>query len=116
MCSMVGEMRSTGHAQMTHAGLHVCPSCSSRLVQPLSWEQAEERGHWHLWRRCPDCEWRGDGVHDEAQVEAYDIELDTGTEDLAHGLQLLARENMERMTESFAVALASDLITAEDFA
>ncbi len=114
---MVGEMRDAGRAQTKlDAALHVCPACGSHLVQPLSWEQADERGHWHLWRRCPECEWRGDGVYGEVQIDAYDLELDTGTEKLAKGLKLLARENMERLTESFAVALASDLISAEDFA
>lgn len=109
-------MRNGGRAQTrTDVGLHVCPACGSHLVQPVSWEQTDERGHWHLWRRCPECEWRGDGVHGEMQIDAYDMELDCGTEQLSDRLKLLARENMERLTESFAVALATDLITAEDF-
>jgi hypothetical protein len=113
---MVREMRHGGRAQISEAGLHVCPCCRSQLVQPISWEQTKRRGSWHLWRRCPECEWRGDGVHEEAEIDAYDLELDDGTEDLAHELQIIARENMERMAESFFVALDSDLITAEDFA
>jgi len=97
-------------------GLHVCPSCASGLVQPVAWEQTERRGHWHLWRRCPECEWRGDGVHGDLQVEAYDEELDSGTEAVATELKRLAEENMRRLADSFAAALAADLISAEDFA
>ena len=51
----------------TAAGLHVCPQCGSALVQPTRWEQAGDRGHWRLWRRCPECEWRCDAVHGEAR-------------------------------------------------
>lgn len=109
-------MRNAGRQETRiEPGLHVCPACGSHLVQPVSWEQAEERGHWHLLRRCPECEWRGQGTHGEVHIEAYDLELDSGTEELDHGLRVLARENMERLTESFTRALYADLITAEDF-
>jgi hypothetical protein len=109
----MGNASHTGTTRET--GLHVCPSCTSRLVQPVCWEQTEERGHWHLWRRCPECSWQGDGVHDDLQIDAYDLELDSGTETLAVDLQQIARENMERMAETFVAALDADLITAEDF-
>ena len=71
----------------TATGLHVCPECGSALVQPTCWEQADERGHWRLWRRCPECEWRCDGVHGEAEIDAFDEELDRGTEALAEDLR-----------------------------
>ncbi len=117
VCSMLKGMHDGSRTETKQqVGLHVCPACSSHLVQPLSWEQAEDRGRWHLWRRCPECEWRGEGVHGEVLIDAYDVELDAGTELLARELKLLARENMERLVEAFAVALASDLIGAEDFA
>jgi hypothetical protein len=85
------------------------------MVQPTRWEQADERGHWHLWRRCPECEWRNEGIHGEAAIDAYDEALDRGTEILAEALRTIVRENMERVTETFAAALAADLITADDF-
>ena len=56
----------------TATGLHVCPECGSGLVQPTRWEQADERGHWRLWRRCPECEWSSDGVHGEREIDAFD--------------------------------------------
>ena len=99
----------------TATGLDVCPQCSSTMVQPTRWEQADERGHWHLWRRCPECEWRSDGVHNEDEIDSYDEALDRGTEALAEDLRTIVRENMERVTETFAAALAADLITADDF-
>jgi hypothetical protein len=97
------------------AGLHVCSECGSRLVQPTCWEQSERRGHWRLWRRCPECEWCGDGVHCEREVDAYDEALDHGTEALASQLEEMERESMQRVAESFAMALEADLITADDF-
>ena len=96
-------------------GLHVCPKCSSKLVQPTCWEQTSPRGSWRLWRRCPECEWCGDSVHGEREIDAYDEELDNGTASLADRLEELERESMQRVVEALATALQADLITAEDF-
>jgi hypothetical protein len=96
-------------------GLHVCPECGSKLVQPTRWEQTAKRGHWRLWRRCPECEWFLDGIHGEAEIDAFDEALDDGAEALAAELQELERESMRQIAESFTIALAADLITADDF-
>lgn len=96
-------------------GLHVCPACDSELVQPTGWKQAGDRGHWRLWRRCPECEWRSSGVFGDQAIDAYDDELDNGTDVLARNLREIERENMEWMTAAFATALAEDLIGADDF-
>lgn len=97
------------------SGLHLCPDCGSGLVQPTRWEQAGPRGHWRLWRRCPECEWRCDAVHGEREIDAYDEALDNGAEALACELEALERESMRDVAEVFTTALQSDLITADDF-
>jgi hypothetical protein len=99
----------------TEAGLHVCPECGSSLVQPTRWEQTAKRGHWRLWRRCPECEWRCDGIHGESEIDAFDEVLDEGAEALAGELKQLERESMRRLAEALVTALAADLITADDF-
>jgi hypothetical protein len=99
----------------TDAGLHVCPECGSHLVQPTRWEQTAKRGHWRLWRRCPECEWRCDGIHGEAEIDAFDEALDDGAEALTAELRELEREGMREIAETFSAALAADLITADDF-
>lgn len=99
----------------TTAGLHLCPECGSTLVQPTRWEQTAKRGHWRLWRRCPECEWCCDGIHGEAEIDAFDEALDDGAEALACELEDLERESMRDVAEVFAAALAADLITADDF-
>lgn len=99
----------------TATGLHTCPRCGSGLVQPTRWEQAGRRGHWRLWRRCPECEWRCDGIHNEGEIDAYDEALDDGAEELAQELEDLERDNMRGVVESFSIALATDLIGADDF-
>ena len=111
-------MESTSHTQAktkTETGLHVCEGCGSGLVQPTRWEQAAERGHWRLWRRCPECEWSCAAVHGEREIDAYDEELDAGTQALSGVLKELERENMQHVADSFTAALAADLITADDF-
>jgi predicted nucleic acid-binding Zn-ribbon protein len=84
-------------------------------VQPTRWEQTADRGHWRLWRRCPECGWRCHGVHGEREIDAYDEDLDRGTEALADELKARERENMEWIADTFASALAADLISADDF-
>jgi predicted RNA-binding Zn-ribbon protein involved in translation (DUF1610 family) len=100
----------------TSRSLHVCPDCGSRLVQPTCWQQEENRSHWRVWRRCPECEWDGEGVHDEIEIDAFDEQLDLGSHQLANELRALERSNMSAMADAFIVALWSDLISAEDFA
>jgi hypothetical protein len=96
-------------------GLHVCPECGSSLVQPTRWEQTAKRGHWRLWRRCPECEWRCNGIHAEPEIDAFDEALDDGAEALAGVLEELERESMRQIADTFAAALDADLITADDF-
>ncbi len=109
-------MRNASVSQIqTLPGLHVCPRCSSRLVQPTCWEQAGDRGHWRLWRRCPECEWNSSEVHGEAEIDAFDEELDHGTRALSDALRELEHDNMQFVADTLAAALEADLITADDF-
>lgn len=96
-------------------GLHVCPDCTSLLVQPTAWEQTREEGSWRIWRRCPDCQWEGDAVHGETEIDRYDEELDFGTRELAAELKTLERANMQHTVDTFIAALDADLIGPEDF-
>jgi hypothetical protein len=109
-------MRNASVSQTkTLTGLHVCPQCGSQLVQPTCWEQAGDRGHWRLWRRCPECEWHCDEVHGEAEIDAFDEELDVGTRALTEVLKELEHENMQFVADTLAAALEADLISADDF-
>jgi hypothetical protein len=109
-------MRDASASQTkTATGLHVCPRCSSLLVQPTCWEQAGDRGHWRLWRRCPECGWHCDEVHGEAEIDAFDEELDFGTRALSDVLKALEHENMQFVVDTFIAALDADLISADDF-
>lgn len=95
-------------------GLHVCPSCTSDLVSPVAWEEAGP-AHWDVSLHCPNCDWLGSGIFDEALVERFDEELDRGTEALVRDLQRLMRANMEDEIDRFVTALAADQIWPMDF-
>lgn len=110
-------MREPGHDRIKQvAALHICPECGSCLVQPTCWEQAGDRTHWRVWRRCPECEWSCQSVHGEREIDAYDEQLDLGAGELAEELRALERANMADMIEAFVAALDADLIGADDFA
>lgn len=103
------------HNGSTAAPLHVCADCNSELVQPVAWEQTARLSEWRLWRRCPECEWVGDGIHHESAIDKFDEQLDFGTRELAEELRALEQSNMEQAAETFLSALHADLILPEDF-
>jgi len=94
--------------------LHLCPSCSSGLVYPVTWE--ERLGdRWSIERRCPNCEWRENGEFAQDDVEVFDDVLNEGTEDLLVALRNFARANMESDVERMIDAINLDLIEPMDF-
>jgi hypothetical protein len=109
------RQRTTADKAATHL-LHICSRCGSELVQPTRWEQASDRTHWRVWRRCPECEWTADGVHGEVEIDAFDEQLDLGALELAEELRSLEHANMSAMAGAFLIALRDDLIGPDDFA
>jgi hypothetical protein len=95
--------------------LHVCPACSSALVQPVSWEQDGERRGWLVSRRCPECEWSGASLHSGVEIDAFDEQLDLGAQELAGELRAMEHANMSELESTFIRALHQDLIGADDF-
>lgn len=101
-------------AEAEVAELHVCPSCESDLVYPVSWEEREDDS-WSIERRCPNCEWREVGRFSQGEVEVFDDALNDGTEDLLITLRNFARANMEADVERLIDAIQGDLIEPMDF-
>jgi hypothetical protein len=94
--------------------LHVCPRCGSELVQPDWWEEAGD-GAWRVHLRCPECEYRREGVYAQRIVDAYDERLNDGSDLLTAAYRRVARENLAAELERFAGALAAGAILPEDF-
>lgn len=94
--------------------LHVCPDCASKLVYPVWWQE-HGRDHWSIELRCPNCEWAEGGVFCQRQADAFDHELDRGTDAVAVDLDRLVRANMTEVADRFAHALAAGAILPEDF-
>ena len=105
----------TDPSRNQNKGLHQCPRCDSGLVQPTHWEQADERYKWRLWLRCPECEWGGEGVYREWELDAYDQLLNEGQTELEKALGELVRSNMDAEATEFAELLQKDYILPEDF-
>ncbi len=94
--------------------LHHCPNCSSDLVQPVEWAPSSEDA-WSVLLRCPECEVFQAGVYSQAEVDAYDEELDRGEALLHVAYMQLATENMAAEIDAFAGALHAGAILPEDF-
>ena len=108
------EATSFRPATEPHQELQVCLTCSSELVYPVTWEEAESDS-WQVELRCPDCESRREGVFAQKTVEDLDEALDRGTDALTADYRRLCRANMLEEIERFTAALDSDAILPEDF-
>ena len=98
----------------TDVDLHVCPDCTSDLVYPVAWEEADE-SHWSISLRCPNCEWDQDGVYPQDQCDRFDDELERGTDALTRDYKRLVTANMSEEIDRFAAALRADAILPSDF-
>ena len=96
------------------AHLHVCIECSSKLVYPVEWTEADAE-NWSVLLHCPDCDIYRNGVFNEDTVQAFDEELDRGAGVLTRDLERLTRANMAGEIERFVGALNADAILPEDF-
>ena len=94
--------------------LHVCPSCSSELVYPVQWEEADD-SHWHITLRCPNCEWGEDTVFAQDTCDRFDDELERGTDALTRDYKRLMTANLAEEIDRFAHALEVDGILPMDF-
>jgi hypothetical protein len=98
----------------TERDLHLCPECSSDLVYPVAWDEADE-SHWTITLRCPNCEWDEDGVYAQEQCDRFDDELERGTDALTRDYKRLMTANLAEEIDRFAHALEVDAILPMDF-
>jgi hypothetical protein len=94
--------------------LHRCPNCASELVQPVEWEPKGEDS-WAVVLRCPECEVHQSGVFAQADLDAYDEELDRGDALLRVAYMQLSAENMAIEADAFARAIQAGAVLPEDF-
>jgi hypothetical protein len=97
-----------------HRGLHVCPDCTSELVQPIDWSEAPNDS-WNLALNCPNCDWYTEGLYTADQVRELEDRLDEGLADMLRDLQRLTQANMADQIDRFVNALNADQILPEDF-
>jgi hypothetical protein len=95
-------------------GLHVCPACERPFCWPVDWESADD-AHWRMWLRCAECRHQRMVVVHDAEAAAFDLQLDRHQAMIAAAADRLCRELMTAEAETFAAALAGDLIGADDF-
>ena len=94
--------------------LHICPECTSPLVQPLCWSEADE-ARWELVLACPNCDWTTAGVYNQSDVKDLEDRLEEGLADMLADLHRLTQANMADEVDRFIAALEANLILPEDF-
>jgi hypothetical protein len=108
------DVVSLGTSQLGQHELHVCPACTSELVQPVGWsETADDK--WELTLHCPNCDWLAEGLFDERQVYELEDRLEEGLVAMLSDLRRMTQANMAEEVDRFVVALNADLVLPEDF-
>ena len=95
--------------------LHLCQSCRTPFVVPMSILDVHEDGRYLVELSCANCRASSLATHDEASLEALDHELDRGLLAIQEALDaLVIADELERI-DRFAAALQDELILPEDF-
>jgi hypothetical protein len=94
--------------------LHLCPKCERDKVQPVDWDEHDEK-HWEITLRCPDCEHWQSVVAPQSDCDLYDDVLETGSDALTRDYHRLKAANMSEDIALFVKAMEADQIWPEDF-
>jgi hypothetical protein len=108
------EVVRFNHQKHVARGLHVCPDCTSDLVQPIDWSGVPD-DCWNLALNCPNCDWYTEGLYTQDQVRELEDRLDEGLADMLRDLQRLTQANMADQIDRFVTALYADQVLPEDF-
>jgi hypothetical protein len=83
-------------------------------VYPVHWDESGPE-NWNVLLHCPNCDVYREGVFSQETVEAFDEELDRGSDALARDYKRLVRANMAEEVDRFVGALQADAILPDDF-
>ncbi|MFY9264717.1 MAG: hypothetical protein WAO61_04750 [Solirubrobacterales bacterium] len=100
--------------QTAAAGLEICPTCFSDLVQPVE-ARAHAAGTVRLTLRCPECERLSTGHFSWEQAREFGRVFAAAKAGLRIAHDDLARENFRDELDCLVLALAADLIGPDDF-
>ena len=95
--------------------LACCSSCGSGFVHPQTWN-VQSDGRVRLALRCGECRGETAGDYAPGEVAAYDRSLVEARLELTALYRAVVRSNMRDEAERLRVALALDLLSADDFA
>jgi hypothetical protein len=95
--------------------LHLCDDCNRPFVVPVSIVDLVDGDRAVVELHCTNCGRTVLGVHDDASLEALDVELSATTESIREALAVLEYVEEAERIEAFADALRRDLILPEDF-
>jgi hypothetical protein len=94
--------------------LDLCAECGAEFVCPVRWSESGP-ADWWLLLRCGECGASREVVASNAMVAEYDSQLDEGMSEINRAAERLTREALAVAADPLGVALAQDLLGADDF-
>jgi hypothetical protein len=94
--------------------LEICGACGKSFVVPIDLLDCVDEGLYLLALHCKNCDWFALGIHEDAELEAYEEHLKQETSRLAAYAEVLEVSRFLDEADGFARALDDDLLGPED--
>jgi hypothetical protein len=94
--------------------LDLCGACGESFVCPVTWSESGP-ADWWLLLRCGSCGTSREVLASNAAVAKYDSQLDNGMQEINSAAERLARSALAAEADTLGIALARNLLTADDF-
>jgi hypothetical protein len=104
--------------RITGAGtpqMEICPACGQSFVVPIDLVDYIDEGLYLLALHCKNCDRLALGVHEDAELEAFEQRLQDESGHLAAYADVLEVARFIDEVDRFAQALDDDLLLPEDF-
>jgi hypothetical protein len=95
--------------------MEICQACGQSFVVPIDLVDHVDEGLYLLALHCKNCDHLALGVHEDAELEAFEQRLANETGHLAAYAEVLEVSRFIDEADRFAQALDHDLLLPEDF-
>ena len=97
------------------SGLHLCTRCGRPFVIPISVLDVVDGDRCVVELHCVDCGATRIGVHDDAELQELDREIEASTEVIRNAVELFEIIDEWERAERFIEALHLDHVVPDDF-
>jgi transcription elongation factor Elf1 len=100
--------------QFPESNLHICDSCKSDFVSPITWNYLGDEKFWML-IRCGECELSKEIIVTQSVADSYEKNLEETAKPIDYRKSVMKAEREEQEAQDLIQKVLSGEITADDF-